>query len=430
MKPKLNLCFCGLICLLLSATSCVSEDTLLPQEPADSGETALSISGDCDYYNLTNTENSDWQIVETPAWITPVAISGTASDKIRLYVESNSQTPRNGEISICYSSGATRSVPVTQSTEQNSVHLNRNKAVGWGLDLTSYKDSRALTDQIFNAQKILAIDPYGVSDEQYTHNDLKISYGSSFEELQSKINADLDIKVKTDAFKLSLEGAFGKETTRQANRAFSWMRQRYDERVIALMADPYEMMENRCFTADFKDMFDKVVASNGSDESIRELISRYGTHYVYQAYLGGYLDYFYSFEHSEMSDDMKIEGVLNAAFSKKFSLDGDVKFEDNLAVLNETAVESFLVRGGDAITLTNLVVTGDMTQKDLSAWLESLNVNDSENAALELIDFKYLPIYDLFQEYDKEKGISDKIRNYINRVLYYNNVPVTRSTEK
>lgn len=411
---------------MLAVVSCSSEQDDFTGNGVESTDNQLIITGDCAIYEVANPTGAGWHITSVPDWITPVAASGAKSEKIMLYVESNTVDPREASVEVRYDNGASRAIAVTQSTEQTGLSLQRANAVGWGIDVRTHRDSRGLTDQIFNAQKVLAYYRKGISNEVYTHTDITMCYGSSYEEFQGAIAAALHIDIPGDAFSLDLEGAFGKNTLRQSNRAFSWARERFDERRVAFELDPVEAAMGGTLTADFQKQFDEVVKSNGSDESIRNLIDRYGTHYVKTAYLGGYLDYYYSYEHSEMSDDMKIEGTLKCAFNEKFSLNGDVTFKDNLEMLSETAVESFRVMGGDAMWLTNLVVAGKQSQEALDKWAATLNVDAGLNASIELIDFELNSISDLFMGYSGE-GIPAKINNYINRTLYYSTVPVTRS---
>lgn len=423
-----KLYFAALVALTISAlASCSTESQEAPVVDGTEEQNMLSISGDCAYHEITNSTGGRWTIVSTPSWITPVSYAG--SDNITVYVESNSIVPRSAKVKVRYADGRSRDIEVRQSTESTGLSLQRSNAVGWGIDLRTHRDSRALTDQIFNAQRILDLDPIGITNTRYTHHETTMCYGESYESFQDSLAVKAGVEIKGDAFTLDLQGAFGKEALRQGNRAFAWNRDRYNERMVTITVDPVEAILGGTFTTDFQKQYDAVIESNASDASIRDLIDRYGTHYVTTAWLGGYLDYYYSFEHSEMSDDMDIAATLNCAVKEKFSLDGDVQYKDNLAMLSETAIEYFKVMGGDAMTLTNLIVGGQQSQSALNTWANSLRIEDGVNASLELIGFDVLPISNLFMLYTEE-GIPEKIDNYINRTLYYSTIPVTRSKRK
>ena len=80
------------------------------------------------------------------------------------------------------------------------------------------------------------------------------------------------------------------------------------------------------------------------------------------------------------------------------------------------------MKGGDAITLTNAVVAKTISNAALDAWLASFGGVEDDQGRLELINFEVNGIYELFPS-----DIKTKIRNYIERVMYYNDLPVTRS---
>ena len=119
---------------------------------------------------------------------------------------------------------------------------------------------------------------------------------------------------------------------------------------------------------------------------------------------------------------MNIEAAINFGFSQKFNLKGDVTYKDDYDNLNEDKIETFLVKGGDAISLTNEVISGNLSDKAVSTWAATLGGADVVGNQLELIDFTVVGIYELFPD-----EISEKIKNYIERVLYYNDLPVTRA---
>ena len=86
-------------------------------------------------------------------------------------------------------------------------------------------------------------------------------------------------------------------------------------------------------------------------------------------------------------------------------------------------IEKFSVKGGDAIELTNKVITKDLKKEDLEAWLKSVQGADAASGKLDLINFEIQPISALFPP---DESIA--IDNYMVRVLYYGNVSVTRAS--
>ena len=185
---------------------------------------------------------------------------------------------------------------------------------------------------------------------------------------------------------------------------------------------PIAAQNNSLFTQDFAEERQRVIDAGGSDASIRQLLSRYGTHYVTTSTLGGYLDYYFSSSVDKISDTLDVNATIGFGYATTFNLNADVKYKDAFESFGEDKIESFLVKGGDAITLTNAVVAKTINNAALDAWLASFGGVEDDQGRLELINFEVNGIYELFPS-----DIKTKIRNYIERVMYYNDLPVTRS---
>ena len=395
-----------------------TEDFLQTTEIAEE----IQIDGNCDVYSLGNSESAAWSIVETPEWITPVNPDGGVSDDIELYVESNGSAERKGVVTVKYSNGKTMSTRVAQSTDQTNVSLPKSYAIGWGLDITTYMDSRGVKDQILNTQKV--INNLGPQYIQYNDSakseDILVFYGDDYQTLNDNISASLSANVKVAAFELGLKGQFGNNALKDAKRFFSWMRGTYVERRVDIKnIDLKSAYSSGILTIDFEQQYNEVVSSGGSDESIRNLISRYGTHIVTISYLGGYLDYYYSSSVEKIDESMDISGAINFGYKDMFKVEGGGGYNETYNELKSEMIEKFTVKGGNAIDITNKVITKTMEKADLEDWLKSLQ---GEDAKLELVNFQIKSISSLFPY-----KIAKAIDNYIARVLYYGNVNVTRT---
>ena len=400
--------------------SCSESEEYMQNETANE----IRVNGDCDVHSFVNTESATWSIVESPSWITPVKAYGDATDSIKLYVESNSLAERNGVVIVKYSNGKTRSTRVSQSAEQTEKSFQKSYAIGWGLDITTYMDSRGLKDQIFNTQKVINANPQYLLNTRETMEDILVFYGDSYATLNEDINASLSTDIKVSAFELNLKGNFGNNALKDSKRFFSWMRGVYSEqRVDISNVDLMAAYEDNLLTKDFAEQYQEVIDAKASDASIRNLISRYGTHIVTISYLGGYLDYFYSSSTEKIDETLDINGAISCGYNEMFKIDGGGGYNETYNSLKSEMIEKFSVKGGDAIELTNKVVTKDLKKEDLEAWLKSVQGADAASGKLELINFEIMPISALFPP---DESIA--IDNYMTRVLYYGNVSVTRAS--
>jgi hypothetical protein len=408
-------------------TSCNNNEN---EELEMAAPSALSIDGGCDTYEIGRTNKSSaWTIVSYPEWSTPIAESGNASDAPKIYFENNgNNAERSGEVVIRYSDGTTSSVKVIQSRSTEDFHMERMQGVGWGIDLTSYMDSRGLTDQIFNKEKCRAYDEYSVSTYDSERSDITVVRGEGISSINDQLSANLNLNVKISAFSGSLSGAFDKTSMKNSKRVFAWMRGLYQQKLVRMSVDSQVAQDEKLFTYDFAKERQKVIDYNGTDSIIGELIDRYGTHYIYEAGLGGFLDYFYSFEITEETIKDSIDAALNISYENKFGIHGHVNLGEDKEFVNSEKIEKFFVRGGDAMSITNIVASGEMNESTVPDWQKTL----VDEKKYELVTFNVSCIATLFpDDPDPNKNISGKIRDYITRVMYYGNMAVTtRSSAK
>lgn len=405
---------CGLLCTM----SCTNQEDSIE---TDAIVKLLSINGGSETYTVNNTEKTGWQITACPEWITPVRMSGSASDDILLYVESNAhQTLRTGEVKVAYDDGITRTTRVDQSNEAPAFSLQRSYAVGWSFDVRTYMDSRGLKEQIFNTQKICNADPDMYCVEPSSGSELNYYYGESGSDLSKDMSGKLDLDGKYNLFSLNLQASFGKSALDNSKRIFSWIRNVYTQQMVYLnQLDLEEAQSAGWFTADFAAERKRVISSGGSDEAIRLLVERYGTHVILQSLLGGCYDYYYSSVVEQNTDNLNVQAAIEFGFSSKFKLNADATYKDDFEKLSNETIEKFSVKGGDAITLANAVESGTVTSEMTDAWLASLR----EQNKLELISFKITPISALFPD-----DVAEKIDNYMER-MYYKDINVTRSVD-
>ena len=412
----------GLVLILLSfcLSGCNDQAENYPDAVMDM-ENILSIDGGCDYYSVPQKSGENWRVMSSPDWVTPVATSGKAADDMRVYVESNSGESRTGCIEILYDNGVTRSIEVRQDNTQPTFSIQRTYAAGWSFDVRTYADFRGLRNQIINTQKLRDYDDDGYRIEKDNVSHIDYYYGESGSDISDDMNGKLGIDGKFNSFNLDLQASFGKSALNNSKRIFSKIRACYPERVVYLnQFDPLDFVEEDLLTVDFSAARKKVIESNGSDETIRELLDLYGTHFVIQATLGGYYDYFFSSVVENMNDLLNVEAAIKLGFAEKFKLEGDAKYKDDLEKLNNERIEKFTVKGGDAITLSMAVENGTINQTTTDKWLTSL----IEEEKYELLTFQLLPLSVLFPE-----DITKKINNYTDR-MYYREIPVTRAKSK
>lgn len=409
----------------LTFTSCSQDDDAANADDVATGQPAvLAIDGGENYIDLTTAADADWQIVDCPKWIVPVASSGLASDTIRIYVESNHRLPlRTGDIIVRYANGKTRTTRAEQDNTQSQPNLQRSFAVGWGFDVRTYNDSRGLRDQLFSIQRIMKDNDDALRrDERSASNRIDFFYGDDASDLEKNMKGSLTIDGKFKVFSLDLQANFGMSAINNSKRIFSWIRDHCTEYVTYFNNVDFKTAQkttnenpNGWFTTDFATLRKEIIDSDGSQESIEKLINNYGTHFVTVAEVGGCCDYYFSSVFDNSQSKIDVQAALTFSYQSKFKLTADATYANDLKQMSNETIERFSVKGGNSVDLTNKVFTGAAGEEAMSEWKHSIKNK------LELLNFKLRPITILFPT-----DIATKIRAYTDR-LYYADNPVTRA---
>lgn len=439
MRTLYNYIRTGTVAAMALMLTLGCSDSLNDAEALESAKQYMH-DGTSGYFYLENSQGQAWTISDCPAWITPCATQGTAADAIKLYIESNTRTPlRRGDIVVRYANGVSTTTRAEQDNTQTSRDLRRSYSVGWGFDVRTYNDSRGLRDQIFSLEKLDEKHPGMYHNESSTSINASFYYGDDASDLQSDINAKMQLDGKFGMFSLDLKANFGMSSVSNSKRIFSWLRDYTAERLVYLdNPDYFTMLTTMPFTHDFITARDNVIKyahTEQADEYIRQLIDYYGTHFIARASLGGCIDYYYSSVFNNSEGTLDVEAALKMEYANKFKLEGDAKYKDEMKAMDNETIEKVVVKGGDAIDYTSAIMNGDAKDPALKCtdkWKASL----SDDRKWELIQFELTPISELFSDgyyfengelvYDESKDVKTIVDAYLDR-LYYIDLPLTRA---
>ena len=167
------------------------------------------------------------------------------------------------------------------------------------------------------------------------------------------------------------------------------------------------------FTSRFREVYEKIKNTNGAnrDQQITTMLNEFGTHVVIEAYAGGMIDYIGTFSRTQTSQlesiaeeqSKRVLGIANSSASNtlKNSLISDIS--------QGASVE---IKGGDPILRNNLIQgiskldrLDVIPNKQLQEWFSSIVYTGSNKKELDLVDFKVMPIWQLFAD----KTISQQI---------------------
>ena len=175
------------------------------------------------------------------------------------------------------------------------------------------------------------------------------------------------------------------------------------------------------FTDSFRKAYNKVLNSSGvqRENAIRELIDNYGTHLIISASAGCKMDLCltfekssnYEFEKETEETSKKVFGRTKKTSNTKTSehLTSDLSNQNSIQVSGGSdATRTRLL--GTIKTLTNSkVLDGDL----VVSWLASVSPNDLNDASrrknLDVVDFRFMPIWELFADADAKANVQSYI---------------------
>ena len=310
--------------LLVACNSDDADDVLPPAAPLTMSESEITIGQLGRYYTVTfsNVASGDSVVAATPMadWI---EVDELLSSSLRIYVHPNDdERRREATVLITTLQGNKATLTVTQRSDADSDEnalpgeaLTVQGRVGFGYDLTQdYMDVKSATDVIFDYNAlVLAEAEYGTIIGQDCRNRLDYTLHTAYSIVEMAGNL---MSEQTDGVKFL--GLSKKVTKYKSVQSFQNDKHSYGfAKISKTAATRYLDMgkieallrEGRTdiFTADFRQLYD-AVRQNPCQATAQQLVSRYGTHVVTYADLGGRLEYTINFSAHQVSrEDHEIQ---------------------------------------------------------------------------------------------------------------------------
>lgn len=419
----------------LFTTSCSeSNDAFIPQtseQIINLSEQQVNISHDGRYYRIVVTADSLNPIrISTDAdWIALDADTLSASGSFNFYVmPNNSDRSRDGYVKFRMGDDVlTKQVSIHQTCEAEdgenalSDSITRKTRVGYGYNmLIDYMDPKSVTEPIFDYNKLLkAEQEWGavISQEGRSLEDFKLHCAYNIEDMASWLSEQTTTETKILFFNKKVQKFNQISEASQKQRTYGYSSL---EKIVAtrfLDAGKIESLVRQgydVFTDDFRAIMQEINSAPNA-ENISKLLTKYGTHFVIYADLGGRLDYMVNFRSKETSRE-SVERYLKYKNGKlKKSEESDEASHNILSVGGLT----FDIYGGtqDAIRkLESSAATrdcyGQISSACLGEWLNSINANKSSSLAM--ISCQLKPIWQLFSNQEARVQIISQILKLVN----------------
>lgn len=150
------------------------------------------------------------------------------------------------------------------------------------------------------------------------------------------------------------------------------------------------------------------------DKKITDMLNAFGTHVVVEANVGGFIDYVATFDRSQMH---RYESLSEEYCKKVFSRQtGNISSSESEYVTSSISSSAAVsIKGGDGNkrkalenSVRRLSKLDAIPDRELQDWFASINFSSS-GSGLDIIDFKIIPIWNLFKDFSLSQKIVAKV---------------------
>lgn len=350
------------------------------------------------------TASGAWTATVDNKWVTLVETQGEGDGKLPIYIQQNDdEQQRQAVVTIATDKGDSLKVSLTQRTPEangNSyVDLPDNFGLGWGYDMREdIADATGLRGQVFDHALLrndYTDDVIRYGNAAFTN--LLIESGSTHEELQGRMGARFS--GEADLFiagaKVSVE--YNDQINETKDTRYVWCRDMRGVKSAYFFDLDYGSDNLSRYNTTYS--FLKSVFN----DSVEEIVHKFGTHVIIRSTLGGKLDYYFTLSNKVTTE---IETVVTYVqvkilFIKKSWTD----YEQSVWTTIESDFKGrFHVTGGGAAgeALNNKLAQTTNQGKPLDdptlfdAWSKCFeDPNEAKAENLAMIGFEVIPIWDI-----------------------------------
>lgn len=426
----------GLVIVIALCFSCSDDDPKVPPmevTPMELSEQQVEIGCDGRYYSVTMQVNSaDFSFQDVHAttdvdWIRLETDTISRDGRLTFYVKPNTDArSRDGIITLTLHSILSTlnyQFTVHQRCESeddanalNGDAITRKARVGYGYNmLIDYMNPECVTEPILDYEKLVqAEQTWGTIIAEEGCAEQSLSYHSSYsiEEMSSwmsqQTTTEMDflfVNKSAKKFQKTSDYDLSQQTFGYSSLSKVVATRYIDEgKVQSIIRQGGDI-----FTKEFRDNYNQV-NSNPTDDNVRQMIQKFGTHLVTYADLGGRLDYSVNFRSEETSRET-VEKFLKYKNGQKKE-DKETQTASH-AIISSGGLHFDIYGGTEAANtaLKNHASTkdryGQVNQVVLGEWLNSIKTNDPQSVSL--VRTTLQPIWQLFTNQEARAKIISHI---------------------
>lgn len=460
MNKKITFSLAWLLCIGILFVACKDESDYLPNQ----GAWSLEVTGaDTDgskneavidmygrYYSIYTTQTGEHDaelLLSTDAeWLTLMADTLPADGILQVLVEENREArERTAEIFVQSADRPERQAVIT-IRQRNEASYGENDSnpysdfrVGFGFSaFDEFQSPRSVRGKVIDISRLMLYDSdstfHSTQEVLRGREDFTITNTWSLQEMSSKLTQEMVSTTKFLGVKKTTRRYKEVATKDVREQACVYVRlqktvatRSIDDGAIRYLVNlpSSELPHGLPFTTEFKQAYDLIVNSSGEEQTkaIRQMLDKYGTHLVTEASVGCMMDMTLTFEKSESYDlESEAEQKSRSIFGRSSGKSSSSKTEHMTCNINNS--NCIQIFGGSAQTrndLENQVKTltnaSQLSPTQVEAWMSSVSVGmlKDQRENLEVIDFHFIPIWELFTDPKISGSIQQEVIDMANR---------------
>lgn len=311
--------------------------------------------------------------------------------------------------------------------------------VGYGFGaFDEFKSPRSVRNKVIDVSRLMLYDSdstfHSTQEVLRGREDFTITNSMSLQEMSSKLTQEmvsttkfLGVKKTTHRFK-----EVATKDVREQACVYARLQKTVASRSIDSGALRYlvnmpsdELTHGLPFTEEFRKAYDLIVNSSGEEQTkaIQTMLDKFGTHLVTEASVGCMMDMTLTFEKSESYDlESEAEQKCRSIFGRSTGSSSSSKTEHMTSTINNS--NCIQIFGGSRETrdnlenqVKNLTSAKQLSPELVEAWMSSVSTSmlKDHRENLEVIDFHFMPIWELFTDPTISGHIQQQVIEMSNR---------------
>ena len=436
-----------LLCLVVATTSCRDDDDELIDLPEElvSGPIRISvpenpwrIKSAADYYALyVECQGSGWIASCESEWLTLTPTEGSESQYIRFDVEENTEPfARVAVITIADAKEPDTyrvQVRIRQSgynDEDNATltgDMQKRHRMGYGYDIMkgyasdgSYSDAPILDyDKVVEAEEAKGITI--ISEDRRHYQDLEIFSGTTLTELAGELTKSMDSEATFIGCGKVSETNIDIYRNKTIEEVCGLVRLK---QIISSRTIDLGMFRSQATSDDsplYSQEFRKALKGIDNESAATKLFSKFGTHIVVSADLGGSLEI-----HTTITRETSIETrhsvttVTKKVFGKNCG-QSNQSYDSYQGEIGIDYKADLTCVGGDPKTYEDMQAAirakRQITPAEIKRWQATFNIDPADagkNYNVGMIGCRLIPIYEIINDPDKRRAVQAAFAKYTN----------------